>query len=244
MRYRSLGVFSLARWSARIQSSFHEQRPTQESSCVSLTFPYRTVTCSGASFQMLRVVSLNRVRWSYNPGWQAIRFGLFRVRSPLLTESMSLSAPPGTEMFQFPGFPSAHADTRCSQRVGFPIRKSPSQGLSPARRGLSQVTASFFGSSARASTVDPCYLDLFFNTVTNRVPAHARTRRGCVGVASPDCHASRTRPLRAGSVCPRSRRLRNNTGPGGCCQVLAAPNDFYHACKDSNASATASKRSS
>src|SRR5262245_1504580 len=30
-------------------------------------------------------------------------FGLVRVRSPLLTESLSLSLPPGTEMFQFPG---------------------------------------------------------------------------------------------------------------------------------------------
>ena len=33
-------------------------------------------------------------------------FGLFRVRSPLLTESFLLSFPPGTKMFQFPGFPS------------------------------------------------------------------------------------------------------------------------------------------
>ena len=33
-------------------------------------------------------------------GW----FGLFRVRSPLLTESRLLSLPPGNEMFQFPGF--------------------------------------------------------------------------------------------------------------------------------------------
>ncbi len=31
------------------------------------------------------------------------RFGLIRVRSPLLTESRLLSFPPGTEMFQFPG---------------------------------------------------------------------------------------------------------------------------------------------
>ena len=29
--------------------------------------------------------------------------GLFRVRSPLLTESRLISFPPGTEMFQFPG---------------------------------------------------------------------------------------------------------------------------------------------
>ena len=31
------------------------------------------------------------------------RFGLLRVRSPLLTQSLLLSFPPGTEMFQFPG---------------------------------------------------------------------------------------------------------------------------------------------
>ena len=29
---------------------------------------------------------------------------LVRFRSPLLTESLLLSFPPGTEMFQFPGF--------------------------------------------------------------------------------------------------------------------------------------------
>ena len=32
------------------------------------------------------------------------RFRLVRFRSPLLTESLLLSFPPGTEMFQFPGF--------------------------------------------------------------------------------------------------------------------------------------------
>ena len=30
--------------------------------------------------------------------------GLVRVRSPLLAESRLMSFPPGTEMFQFPGF--------------------------------------------------------------------------------------------------------------------------------------------
>jgi hypothetical protein len=39
-------------------------------------------------------------------------FGLFRVRSPLLTESLLLSFPPGTEMFQFPGFARALRDQR------------------------------------------------------------------------------------------------------------------------------------
>ena len=40
---------------------------------------------------------------SYYPGESPLRFGLVRVRSPLLTESIFLSLPPGNEMFQFPG---------------------------------------------------------------------------------------------------------------------------------------------
>ena len=38
----------------------------------------------------------------------AMTTGLFRVRSPLLAESQLMSVPPGTEMFQFPGFASPH----------------------------------------------------------------------------------------------------------------------------------------
>ena len=43
---------------------------------------------------------------SYNPERQAFRFGLFPVRSPLLRKSLLLSFPPGTKMFQFPGYAS------------------------------------------------------------------------------------------------------------------------------------------
>ena len=34
----------------------------------------------------------------------SLRFRLFRVRSPLLAESLLFSSPPGTEMVHFPGF--------------------------------------------------------------------------------------------------------------------------------------------
>ena len=37
------------------------------------------------------------------PNTGSLRFGLLRFRSPLLTESITLSSPPGTKMFQFPG---------------------------------------------------------------------------------------------------------------------------------------------
>ena len=63
---------------------------------------------------------------SYNPGLplRVIRFGLFRVRSPLLAESLLFSFPPGTEMVHFPGFaPTAYVFSRRYRtftRDGFP----------------------------------------------------------------------------------------------------------------------------
>ena len=42
----------------------------------------------------------------YNPDMQARRFGLFRVRSPLLAESLLFSFPAGTEMVHFPALSS------------------------------------------------------------------------------------------------------------------------------------------
>ena len=42
-----------------------------------------------------------------NPGMQARRFGLFRVRSPLLAESLLFSFPAGTEMVHFPALSSS-----------------------------------------------------------------------------------------------------------------------------------------
>ena len=43
----------------------------------------------------------------YNPAVHARRFGLFRVRSPLLAESLLFSCPGGTEMVHFPGLSSS-----------------------------------------------------------------------------------------------------------------------------------------
>lgn len=48
--------------------------------------------------------------------------GLVRVRSPLLAESRLISFPPGTEMFQFPGFalPTYEFSRQYTLRCGFP----------------------------------------------------------------------------------------------------------------------------
>src|SRR5438309_10147469 len=49
-------------------------------------------------------------------------FGLFRVRSSLLAESRLISFPPGTEIFQFPGFASQLYRFKLGYRLrgGFP----------------------------------------------------------------------------------------------------------------------------
>jgi hypothetical protein len=70
-------------------------------------------------------------------------FGLFRVRSPLLTESRLFSFPVGTEMFHFPTFPPT---TLCVQVEvaghysgffrGFPIRRSPDRSSFTSSPGL------------------------------------------------------------------------------------------------------------
>src|SRR3954470_14237704 len=62
------------------------------------------------------------------------RFGLFRFRSPLLTESRLLSLPVGTEMFHFPTFPlpalyiqAGVTGSHCCAQRGFPIRRYSDQ---------------------------------------------------------------------------------------------------------------------
>ncbi len=69
-------------------------------------FAYRTITVSGRPFQAVPLSFINPMSGSYNPHEQAHGFGLFRVRSPLLTESLLISFPGGTEMFHFPPFAS------------------------------------------------------------------------------------------------------------------------------------------
>ena len=92
-------------------------------------FAYGALTLYGGSFQRpsARLVICNSpslLQWAratshdpaqatparFAPGW----FGLFRVRSPLLTESHLLSLPGGTEMVHFPPWASTRL---CIQRA-------------------------------------------------------------------------------------------------------------------------------
>ena len=62
-----------------------------------------------------------------------------------------MSFPPGTEMFQFPGFasPTYGFSRRYPLRVGFPIRKSADQRVLAPPRGLSQRATSFIASQCQ-----------------------------------------------------------------------------------------------
>ena len=92
------------------------------------------------------------------------RFGLFPFRSPLLRESLLISFPRGTEMFQFPRFPlpalCVQAGVPQSCCGGFPhsdIRGSKAiQRLTAAYRSRSRPSSTL---GAKASTVCPYYLD-------------------------------------------------------------------------------------
>ena len=87
-------------------------------------------------------------------------FGLFRFRSPLLSESRFLSFPPGTEMVHFPGFALSRL---CIQRVvpevcsgGLPHSEISGYNacvrLTEAYRSLPRPSSPV---SAKASTVRP-----------------------------------------------------------------------------------------
>src|SRR5699024_4686069 len=70
-------------------------------------------------------------------------FGLFRVRSHLLTESLLFSLPVGTEIFHFPTFPPAALWVQAEVAGhysgffrGFPIRRSPDRSSFTSSPGL------------------------------------------------------------------------------------------------------------
>jgi hypothetical protein len=100
------GVLSLAGWAPQIRAGFHVSGPTQGLDERPPPDAYGTVTLYGRTFQIASAG--RRFGNSHMSALQPLpdesgRFRLIRVRSPLLTESLLLSFPPGTEMFQFPG---------------------------------------------------------------------------------------------------------------------------------------------
>ena len=115
-------------------------------SCSSASaFVYGALTLSGRLSQN-RSTSFRSLIAVHDPGVHARRFGLFRFRSPLLTESLLFSFPPGTKMFQFPGFLLTNSYVGSDWTLlqpGSPIRIPPDRCLFTTPRGVSPLTASF-----------------------------------------------------------------------------------------------------
>ena len=102
------GVFSLGGWSPQLHASLLGikallRNTTTSGSWLSPTglSPSRAPRSRG-----LRLTDTDACVGPTTPRPQGPRFGLGRVRSPLLAPSRLISLPPGTEMFQFPGFAS------------------------------------------------------------------------------------------------------------------------------------------
>ena len=79
-------VFSLTRWSAQIHTRLHLYRVTQELPRRASVFGYGPLTLYGAIFHSLHLTSTLSHRGPTTPAVNCW-FGLFRFRSPLLTES-------------------------------------------------------------------------------------------------------------------------------------------------------------
>jgi hypothetical protein len=101
------GVFSLTRWSSLIHTGFHVPHATRDSA---ESFQFLTTGLSPSLVQFSAVSSNFYFLWwlSHYPIGLSLWFRLFPFRSPLLGESLLLSFPPATKMFQFAGFARVH----------------------------------------------------------------------------------------------------------------------------------------
>ena len=105
VRYRSLWVFSLGRWSSLIPTGFHVSRGTWDPPQGFVSFGYGGVTLCARAFQPARLETRPFMEVPQPRMAETTRFRLSPLRSPLLGGSRLISSPPGTKMFQFPGCP-------------------------------------------------------------------------------------------------------------------------------------------
>ena len=143
---------------------------------------------------------------SYNPGLpvRVARFGLFRVRSPLLAESWLFSFPPGTEMVHFPGFaPPAYGFNR--RRREFTPARFPHSDIPGSRLAYSSPRL-FAVSHVLHRLLSPRHPPYALSSLIVKLTRNESPPRSRGSAAAPDSAtrtASRTRSKRAG----RFRRL-------------------------------------
>ena len=142
-------------WSAQIHTAFHVCRITQGHPRVSLDFGYGDFTLYVGTFQVLHLSIVIPYRGPTTPE-ASFWFGLFRFRSPLLTESilflflrlLRCFTSPGIAclfLTSLPGYPGLASEKNDDllKSSGYPIRKSPDQSVLAAPRSLSQLITSF-----------------------------------------------------------------------------------------------------
>ncbi len=173
------------------------------------------------------------------PAGQARRFGLFPVRSPLLGESLLISVPAGTEMFQFPAFALAGLWIRPGVRGYDPSRVAPFGDLRikgclrlpEAYRSLPRPSSL---PGAKASTLRPFVLDFCSRLGANAPPNCSRGLAQTSGTLH-----SPARPARAPEGPNRPRRhgvSRRAPPPGPRLPALHLPDSSVkdppgHACR-------------
>ena len=149
------GVFSLTRWSSWIPAGFHVSRDTQEPvqrACA--PFTYGAFTLYGRPFRSVRLSGRFVTRRPCGPTGPTTPtskldwFGLFRVRSPLLAESLTCFLFLQvlrwfTSLRSLPWPMYSARDNPGLAGVGCPIRESTGQSLFAAHRRLSQLTTPF-----------------------------------------------------------------------------------------------------
>ena len=115
-------VFSLARWSSQFQSGFLVSRPTQDPTISIHLYSYRTFTSYGPTFQKCSNSYVYQISRSFYPAVAKTTTVWAFPRSIATTKGITLLFyfPPGTKMFQFPGFASISLRVPRLHRGGLP----------------------------------------------------------------------------------------------------------------------------
>ena len=138
------------------------------------------------------------------------RFGLFRFRSPLLSESRFLSFPSGTEMVHFPEFARHRLWIHRRRCTGLPYRVSPFGNpriIMPACGSPGLIAACHVLHRLLLPRHPPCALSNLTIKFTSRTPCPRGLRPRFANLQSPllDLFIDNSFPFRGSSLPNRSR---------------------------------------
>ena len=153
------GVFSLAGWSPRIRTGFLVPRPTQVPDLTITRCPYGGVTLCAAVFQ------------TASGSCDGPRGPVLQPRSVLERTGLGsslfarhywgnrsfLSSPPGTKMFQFPGFALTNVSDRSSTCRVAPFGYGRINSCLPIPGLFRSLPRPSSPAEAKASSVRPCF---------------------------------------------------------------------------------------